>query len=360
MPGVKHGGDIYSIAREYGFKPEDILDFSGNINPLGMPESVKRAIIENLDILSKYPDPEYLDLRQAIYKYSGVRPENIIVGNGGTELISLFFKILNPRSGLILMPTYSEYEREIMINGGRYEYYRLKEERDFVPEVDDIINCIAGHDLLVVCNPNNPTGQAIYTDDMIKILAKAKKCGCFVFVDETYVEFVEDIDSVSAARLVNEFDNLFIIRGISKFFGTPGLRIGYGLTSNKEIMEKMLFIKDPWTVSSIAQVAGQAVFGDIEYQERSKKLIREEREYISKEMSRFTNIKAYNTTANFFLCKILDNHSASALREHLLRYAMDVRDASNFPYLSDAFFRFCILDREDNEKLIKLLNVFFN
>ncbi|MDI6600838.1 MAG: threonine-phosphate decarboxylase CobD [Thermoanaerobacteraceae bacterium] len=359
MSGVKHGGDIYSIAREYGFKPEDVLDFSGNINPLGMPESVKRAIIENIDILSKYPDPEYLDLRQAIYEYSGVRPENIIVGNGGTELISLFFKVLNPKSGLILMPTYSEYEREIRINGGRYEYYRLKEERDFVPEVDDIINCIAGHDLLVICNPNNPTGQAIYVEDMDRIVKEAKKRDCFIFVDETYVEFVDDVNSVSSAGLVGRYDNLFIIRGISKFFGTPGLRIGYGLTSSREIINNMLSIKDPWTVSSIAQVAGQAVFRDINYQNVSRKWVKEERAFIHNEICRFTNIKVYDTDANFFLCKILSSHSASALREYLLKYAIDIRDAASFPYLNDKFFRFCVLDRKGNEKLIKLLYDFF-
>lgn len=360
MPEIKHGGDIYSIAREYGIKPEEVLDFSGNINPLGTPESVKEAIMDNIDILSKYPDPAYLDLRKAIFEYTGVRPENIIVGNGGTELISLFFKVLNPKSGLILMPTYSEYEREIKINGGRYEYYRLKEEDDFVPDVDDIINCIPGHDILVICNPNNPTGMSISASDMAKIASKGKTEGCFVFVDETYVEFADDVKSITSAGLVGKYDNLFVIRGISKFFGTPGLRIGYGLTSNAKVIEEMLAIKDPWTISSLAQVAGQAIFGDIEYQELSKQWLREEKEFILQEVENISNVRVYNSDSNFFLCKILSGHTSSDLREYLLKCAIDIRDASSFPYLNNKFFRFCVLGRDENEKLIKLLRDFIS
>lgn len=358
MPGVKHGGDIYSIAREYGFKPEEILDFSGNINPLGTPESVKKMIIDNIDILSRYPDPEYIDLRRAISEYTGVRQENIIVGNGGTELISLFFKVLNPKSGLILMPTYSEYEREIKINGGHYEYYRLKEEDEFVPDANDIIKCIPGHDILVICNPNNPTGKAIPAEDVERILQAADD-NCFVFIDETYVEFTEDVKDISAEGLVGKYKNLFVIRGISKFFGTPGLRIGYGLTSNTEVIDAMLEIKDPWTISSVAQVAGQAVFKDTEYQNLSIKLLKEEKEFILREIDKIANIKVYNSDSNFFLCKILSDHTAPALREYLLNYAIDIRDASNFPYLNNKFFRFCVLGRDDNEKFIKLLRNFF-
>ncbi len=360
MPGTKHGGDIYSIAREYGFSPEEVIDFSGNISPLGTPDSLKRAIIDNIDILSQYPDPEYVDLREAISGYTGVAAKNIIVGNGGTELISLFFKVLNPKAGLVLMPTYSEYEREIKINGGRYEYYRLKEEDDFAPDVDDIMNCIHGHDILVMCNPNNPTGAAVVAGEMERILDKAAKEGCFVFVDETYAEFADDAKHISCAGLVDRYDNLFVIRGISKFFATPGLRIGYGLTSNTSVIGDILAIKDPWTISSIAEAAGQAVFKDIEYQNSTKKWMREEKEFILNKIKEIKNIKVYGSDSNFFLCKILSSHTSSALREFMLSYAIDIRDAANFHYLNDKFFRFCVLKREDNERLIRLLGEFFN
>jgi threonine-phosphate decarboxylase len=359
MAKVKHGGDIYAIASEYGFNPEDVIDFSGNINPLGTPDSLKKAIIDNVDILSKYPDPEYNELRGCISDYTRVKTENIIVGSGSTELISLFFKVLNPDNGLVLMPTYSEYEREIRINGGGYEYYRLKEEEDFVPDVYDIINSISGRDILVICNPNNPTGVAIETNNMERILKAAKDEGCFVFVDETYAEFADDSKNISSTGFVDKYDNLFVIRGISKFFGTPGLRIGYGLTSNKKIIDDILRIKDPWTVGSVAQVAGQAVFKDKDYQNLAKKCMHDERDFILDKLAGIKSIKVYNSDSNFFLCKILDDHKASDLRKYLLTYAIDIRDAASFPYLNEKFFRFCILSREDNEKLVEYLNRFF-
>ena len=237
---VFHGSDIEKICDHYHLKKENIINFAANVNPLGLSPGIKKELSANLDLLSSYPDRNYTSLRNTISEYCSIPADYILPGNGSSELISLLIQERAPKHTLILGPTYSEYSRELAFSGSTQEYYHLQESKDFFPDIDDLCRTLEnGYDFLILCNPNNPTSSAILQKDMKKLLTFCKQKNIFVMIDETYVEFAPDISDVTAVPLTREFDNLMILRGVSKFFAAPGMRLGYGISGNKAFLSKM-------------------------------------------------------------------------------------------------------------------------
>ncbi len=208
-----HGSDLEQIELCYGIKKEDIVSFSANVNPKGISPLLRKTLSERLDAITSYPDREYTSLRRSIADYVRSEPEHIIVGNGSTELISLFIQIEHPKKALVLGPTYSEYEREIFLGGGATHYYPLKESDDFRLDLSDFTNHLnESVDLLVICNPNNPTSSSITRDSMRRILDVCKQYNIFVMVDETYVEFADHMDEITSVPLTHYYNNIIILR----------------------------------------------------------------------------------------------------------------------------------------------------
>ena len=352
-----HGSDLEKIEMIYGIKKEDIISFSANVNPLGISPKLKEGIAANIDCITTYPDRDYVELRKCIANYCNTETENIIVGNGSTELISLFIQIEKPGKALILGPTYSEYEREISLGGGKTIYYPLREENDFVLDVDHFISKLTEDiDFLVICNPNNPTGTAINNHDMRKILDACKECDIFVMVDETYVEFAENINEISSVVLTRTYTNIAILRGTSKFFAAPGLRLGYAICSNPDLMQTMNQRKDPWTINSIAVVAGTLMFTDKDYIEKTRNLITEERNRLYDIFEKSSRFKPYEPQGNFMLLKILEEGITSQeLFDRCIKKGLMIRDCSTFPYLGENYIRFCFMNPSDNDRLVDLL-----
>ena len=228
-----HGSDLEKIEEIYGIKKEEIVSFSANVNPLGVSPLLRTTLADKIDAITTYPDREYTSLRKCIAAYCGTDHENVIVGNGSTELISLFIQIEHPKKAMIIGPTYSEYEREISLGGGTTLYYPLREKDDFRLDVNDFISHLNENiDLLVICNPNNPTSSCITSADMRHILDACKEYDIYVMVDETYVEFAENMEEIDSVPLTNYYNNIVILRGTSKFFAAPGLRLGYAITGH--------------------------------------------------------------------------------------------------------------------------------
>lgn len=354
-----HGGDLDIISRRYGIPKKDILNFSGNVNPLGLPEEVKKAVADNLDAICDYPDVSYLKLRSAIADYTGADAESILAGNGSTELISTYIKTLEPKRSIIISPAYSEYQREIELTGGKdgIILFPLLEEEDFVLDLDRLKKLITDQtDLVVLCNPNNPTGSYVAADSLRELLDTLKAHSAYLMIDETYIEFADEVDKISAMPLTKEYDNLFIIRGTSKFFACPGLRLGYSACSDKKLREKAAQFKDPWSVNSYAELAGCVMFTAKDFAQKTRSLIISERSRIRAELSKWDSIKLYDTQSNFFLFKILrEDVTAASVFEKLIRQGLLVRDCSSFPYLDGHYIRFCIQLPEQNDLLIKLL-----
>lgn len=352
-----HGSDLEIIEKVYGIKKEDIVSFSANVNPLGISPKLKATLSQRIDAIMSYPDREYSNLRRCIGAYVGTDMENIIVGNGSTELISLFIHIKHPKKALIIGPTYSEYEREVTLGGGTTRYYRLEEELDFVLDIPTLEEELTSDvELLVICNPNNPTSTSITRNDMRKILDICKQKGIFVMVDETYVEFAEDILKITSVPLTGYYNNLIILRGISKFFAAPGLRLGYAICGNVDLLKEMNQRKNPWTINSLAAIAGEIMFTDDAYIKNTRALIAAERERICNKLKECKNVKYFTPTANFVLVKILrEDITSMDLFEASIRKGLMLRDCSSFPFLNNKYIRFCFMSPELNDSLLNVL-----
>lgn len=350
-----HGSDLEKIEKVFGIKKEEIVSYSANVNPLGISHKLREVLSQHLDAITRYPDREYTKLRQCIADYTGAQIENIIMGNGSTELISLFIQTNHPKKAMILGPTYSEYERDINLGGGTCIYFPLKEENHFRLNVNDLCHQLDDNlDLLVLCNPNNPTSSSITRKEMRRILDACMEHGIFVMVDETYVEFAPDERNVTSVSLTNYYSNLIILRGTSKFFASPGLRLGYAITGNRDVAKEINTRKDPWTINSLAEIAGQIMFRDEDYIRETKELITSERARLYQELSSWDTVRVYEPQANFILMKILkEGVDAEILFEHCIRKGMMIRNCSTFPFLDSQFIRFCIMSPEDNDRLLE-------
>lgn len=352
-----HGSDLEQIETYYKIPKEEILCFSANVNPLGIPLTVRRALTENPDVISRYPDREYTALKRAISQYCGVDPSRIVTGNGSTELISLLISQRQARHALVIGPTYSEYERELSLTGGRISFFHLGEDEEFRLDIPRLLDALAADtDLLILCNPNNPTSSAVPAKDLAVLAAACRERDIFIMIDETYADFAPSVEEISAVPLTGEFDNLMVIRGVSKFFAAPGLRLGYGITSNQAFLQTIRIHQNPWSVNSVAAFAGEVMLKDTAFIAQTRHLICRERERITEILSGFSHAKAYPAWANFFLVKIeKEGLSSFQVFDSLIRKKIMIRDCSSFESLPGEYIRFCILNPEDNDRLLTCL-----
>jgi threonine-phosphate decarboxylase len=258
---------------------------------------------------------------------------------------------------MILGPTYSEYEREIALGGGTTLYYPLQESHEFQLDIHHFETKLDDSlDLLILCNPNNPTSSCISQEDMRYILDVCKEHDIYVMVDETYIEFVEDVKHTSAVGLTAYYNNIIILRGTSKFFAAPGLRLGYAITGNPDLIRSMNQRKNPWTINSLAVIAGELMFRDEDYITATRKLILQERSRLYDLFLQSERFHPYKPTANFMLLRICDKAlTSNDLFERAIKEGMMIRDCSTFPFLNDKYIRLCFMNPEDNDRLVECL-----
>lgn len=352
-----HGSDLEKIEQVYGIKKEDIVSFSANVNPLGVSFRLRETLANHLDAITTYPDREYTSLRKCIANYVSTDYNNVLVGNGSSELISLFIQLNHPKKALIVGPTYSEYEREVSLGGGRTHYFRLPENDNFRLCPEKLIEELSHNvDLLILCNPNNPTGSVVVREDMYTILDYCKQKDITVLVDETYIEFAENTKDLTAIALTKYYNNIIILRGISKFFAAPGLRLGYAICSNHDLLKEVNQKKNPWSINSLAAIAGEIMFTDTDYMKQTKELISSERSRICKLLEESGKFQVFPTSANFLLAKIKsDTLTSEDYFDACIRQNMMIRDCSTFPFLNNKFIRFCFMEKEQNDKLLDIL-----
>ncbi len=352
-----HGSDLEKIEAIYHIPKEEIICFSANINPLGISSLLRDTLSAHVDAVASYPDREYTALRNAISNYCGASPSSIVVGNGSTELISLIIQAFQPKQALILGPTYSEYEREISLSGGHTRYYPLREADGFRMNTEDFCTQLQDDlDLVVLCNPNNPTSSAIDRTAMRKILDACLVHGIFVMIDETYVEFTSPEAQISSVPLTDYYTNLVVLRGTSKFFAAPGLRLGYAVTGSADLVRTLNTRQNPWTITSLSEVAGRIMFSDTKYIAKTNALIDSERERVCGILRSWPSLHVYDAHANFVLVKILaEKLTADDIFEHCIRKGLMIRNCSTFPFLDNRYFRFCFMSKEQNDLLLSAL-----
>lgn len=352
-----HGADVFEATGKTELGSNEILDFSSSVNPLGASWKVLDTIKESLGLISRYPDSNSVALRQAIAQhYKGLSEDNVVVGNGSTELIYLFTDAFLQRgdTALIGTPTFGEYERAVRRAGKKVKYtplgkgFRLEPKR-FISNIDEKTK------IVFLCNPNNPTSLLAKTESLIEIVEKALTKDALVFLDEDFLEFIEKSAELSLIGRVKEFPNLFVLRSFTKLYGLTGLRVGYGVAS-KEIIEILLNIKIPWNLNCLGQIAAIAALSDEEHLRKSLALVKEEKAFLLKELAQFKMLKVYPPDANFFLIDIRNcGFTARQLKEKLLSYGVLIRDCSSFVGLDEYYIRVAVKKHHENVKLIEAL-----
>jgi len=346
-----HGGNIREVMERYGLSSSEIIDFSANTNPLGISSYAKGIIIRNLNWIPRYPDPECKELRKEISQHLGIDYENIIVGNGSTELIYLLVRSLLPKLALLLIPTFSEYERALLQESCQLKFLELKEEESFEPDIEEIEQAMNEVDVCFLANPNNPTGTLIQRDELLSLVDRASRKHVFIILDEAFIEFRqrESLVKEAASR-----ENLLVLRSFTKFFGLAGLRVGYGV-SNEELIDGLNQIKEPWTVNTLAQLAAKEILRDDEYINRTLQLIDKEGKFLFEHLLKIKGLKPYPSQANFILIKIEREISSIKLCEQLAKKGIIIRDCANFRGLNDKFIRVAIRTHRENLKLLEAL-----
>ena len=342
-----HGGNIYKLKRDNGI---EVLDYSSNINPLGVPSSFKKAVIENFETLEKYPDIDYVELRTAIGDYNNCHIDNVVVGNGATEVLFLYMKAVKAKKVLIIAPTFAEYERAARAAGRDVKFFPLS--KDFSLNENMLLDFITDEDVVVMCNPNNPTGKFQNLEKIKKIADFLERKNKKLFIDEAFIEFVDDWKDKTAFLLKHK--NIFILRALTKFFALPGVRLGYGLTYDEAILNEIKNIREPWSVNGVAEIAGKTMLLDTLYIHETENWIKKEKLWFYEELCKIDNIEVTPTETNFILVKLL-NDNAKSFRKKMIENGVLVRDASNFMFLDESYIRLAIKDRKKNEQVLEAL-----
>lgn len=357
---IEHGGNIWQAKQEYGLETNQILDFSANINPLGFPKNLKRIISQNIERVKTYPDPECSTLKRELAKSIGLLPENLLIGNGSVELIYLIVKALSPKNILILIPTFSEYEKAAKLNKAKSIFLLSSEKENFKINLEKFLTLSSGVDLVFLCNPNNPTGFLFSKDELMTILSLCKKKDWILVCDEAFIDFVKDEQDITLLKKVTTVKKLVVLRSFTKFFALPGLRIGY-LAGDKRLIDKISPHQPPWSVNILAQEVASEVIKDDDYIRRSKKFIFKERTFLSRELEKIEDLRIFPPSANFILCRLRETTlNSTALSKKLGRQGILIRDGSNFQGLDTRYFRVAVRKREENLKLLASLKKALN
>lgn len=350
-----HGGNIYKKAKELGLSESQLVDFSANISLLGLPDHIRKAMVDSIDGIINYPDPDCTDLREAIAKADGVKPEHISCGNGGADLLYRLAFGLRPKKVLLAVPAFVEYEEACTAAGAEMVYYKMGEDlrigTDFPDHITDDI------DLVIICNPNNPTGLLTPKDLIIAILDKAWEKGCKVLVDECFLEICDVEKDYTVKPLVEgsseqaPYKNLIILKSFTKLYAMPGVRLGYILSSDSEVIAKANHAGQAWSVSHIAQHAGLAALACPSYKEDVIRETKKELLYLKQELGKLPII-LYDGQANYLFFR---TPGITDLDRRLESHGIMIRNCSNYVNLGNDYWRVGVRNHQDNEKLIKAL-----
>lgn len=344
----KHGGNVYAFADKHHINVADILDFSANINPLGLSESIKADMLMKNRIVGHYPDPDYVQLKTAIANFESVSCEQVIVGNGAIESLFILAEALREQHVVLQAPTFIEYERAFQKYGATIDYMPLNHE-DFQIDFDALKE--KDTDVVVICNPNNPTGTLTVREKLIDYLSFAKARSIKVIIDEAFIDFTDDEMLNTLVPYLNEYENLFVLKSLTKFFAMPGLRLGYLLTSNGEITDRIYRQRIPWTINVVAEQVAKISMKDTEYISATKAYIKRERQWMVEALKQIPYLKVFETQGNYIFFK----SSLTSLDEKLAQHHIMIRNCSNYDNLNTGYFRVAIKEHDANMKLLKCM-----
>jgi len=341
-----HGGRIREASQNQGVP---IIDFSANINPLG-PPPMKDIIIKELESIDCYPDNRYKEFKDAAARFVGVGSENIVPGNGSSEIIRLFAEMTLETGDLALIPqpTFSEYENQSRLFGANIRKVGLHNGSPILNNHE-----LEEAKIFFLCNPNNPTGYLLSKNDVTRLARQCDQYQTFMLLDEAFIELSDHEQSV--AQLAVELDYLIVMRSLTKSFGIPGLRLGFAV-SNCKLAEIMNRSRTPWSISSLAAAAAPYLFSQTDYLDKSRALIREELNWLSESL-RSLGLKPLTSKVNYILVDLeAAGMGSDELAKRMESMGVLVRDCQSFG-LEKRFVRVAVKRREENLRLIAALKV---
>lgn len=336
---------------------QKLMDFSSNINPLGVPESFKHALQHNIEEFTKYPDINYIALRKAVGEYLGLDDiAHILVGNGAVELLYKAIQESGKKQLIGVSPTFSEYARAAMQQGLTYSAVDAFDSEYQSIDINKILNEASDKSAVILCNPNNPTGTLISKETLQQLAEGLRDIGALLILDEAFMEFTTNYPQNSMLDQIDQFDNLIIVKAATKFFGMPGIRLGYAISNNLVLLGRIKERMEPWNVNTAAVIAGCSVLRDKNYIAESRAWIEAERAYMYRSLCSIDGIKVYQGAANFHLIKLLrENIDAWQLQESLLEKNILIRTPEGFEGLNGQFVRLAVKHREANMILLEEL-----
>lgn len=355
MYEYQHGGSVYNHLGQ-NIIDQNILDLSANINPVGFPEGIREAIINQIPFINRYPDSFCVELRRAIAKWEDVPPEWIICGNGASDIIFRLPLCLKLNTSLLPVPIFGDYIRSLKVSGVNVFFHYLHEKTEFrlnESVFDSIQRC--GADAVYICNPNNPTGILTERSLMEEVISYCAKNNKYVIVDECFIDFVENSRDYTVKPLLKNYSGLIIIKAFTKIFALPGLRLGYAICSDMEIIDNFYKCGADWPVSNIAQAAGIVAItaADNGYLKDSVDFIKKERDIIKRELKKMGYI-IFASKANFVFFKSPNNFD---LDERLQKSKIRIRPCGNFTGLSEDYYRAAISSTENNKRFLEELKL---
>ena len=345
MTQLTHGGDWAGYRAQYG---HDALDFSANVSPLGLPQGVANAIAAALPHADRYPDPLCRALRAKLAPHEGIPAESILCGNGAADLIFRLAWAAKPRTALVTAPTFAEYAAALESAGCAVRRHFLQAEVDFAV-TDSILSSITPEvDMVFLCQPNNPTGQLTPLPLVERILRRCEACGALLVVDECFLDFLPDCDTLTAKTLLDS-KNLLILKAFTKLYGMAGVRLGYCLCANTALLEAMQAAGQPWAVSSLAQAAGLAALDETAYVAQVRVLIAQQRPRLTAGL-RALGLRVLDGRANYLLFQ-----GPETLGDALRQRGIVLRGCGNYPGLDSSWYRTAVRTASENQQLLKVL-----
>ena len=336
-----HGGDIYTY--------RNMLDFSVNINPLGPPKRVTEAAKRGVALMAAYPDSQCRKLREKLARKQNIPEDNYIFGNGAAELIYTLVLAERPERALIPVPAFSEYEQALETVGCEIIYHKTKEnnffciDESFLDELDESL------DIVFLCSPVNPSGHVINKELIQRTAERCEDLGIRLVLDECFVEFLPEPQEHSMISQAGRFHRLFILRAFTKIYAMPGLRLGYGISSDSELLETMGRMRQPWSVSIPAQEAGAAALDEDDYVMKARQLVAGEREYLESELYKM-GMKYIPSDINFILL-----YTESNLFDAMKDRGILIRNCENYRGLGKGWYRIAVRTHEENSSLVNAL-----
>jgi cobyric acid synthase CobQ/L-threonine-O-3-phosphate decarboxylase len=345
---IGHGGNIKRLAARLGCKPGDILDFSANINPLGPPEYIWNVLARNLPDIIHYPDPEAGELVSAIVESYRLQPDQVVPGNGTSELLFAALRALGVRRAVIPVPAYIDYRHACEQVAVPVHSLILEPEDDFQPNLEQLASELRTGDLVILGQPNNPTGKMVDRQQLVNLAQQYPEV--MFLIDEAFAGFVVDYSSLAGSQ-----DNIIVLCSLTKLFAVPGLRLGF-LSASPHVCRKIRQQLSPWSVNSPAQAAGAAMVGDTFFIQKSCQLVSRNRQIICEKLEKIPSLKVVSSAANFLLLYLDADLTATELADTLLQQArIAVRVCDNYEGLDDHYFRIAVRSQQDNKQLIRAL-----